>query len=138
MIYAGALYWVCGRTVELAPGRLVYRALLVRKDLDLSGVRAARVVAHPAPTLELLSRGSREYAPAFIVKPFTRAGVAAILQHVLACSPEAKLDPVARDMSEGRFDSITRETIKAMALLRTALVVAAALLLALAVRLALR
>jgi hypothetical protein len=136
--YIVALYWVCGRTVELAPGRLVYRVFFTRKDIELSRVRAARVVARPAPTLELMQPDSPDYAAAFIVKPFTRAGVTAILLHIRACSPDAELDHVALDVAEGRFDSITRETIAATRMLRRALVLGVALVLAVVIRLLLR
>ena len=59
-------------------------------------------------------------------------------EHVRWSSPGVKLDRIAEDMSEGRFDSITRETVRAMHLLRLALVVAGMLVAAALVRLALR
>jgi hypothetical protein len=123
--YVGVLCWIASHGVELAPGRLIHRTLFTRKDIELSRVVAASIVARPAPTLELRRAGSREIVSAFIVKPFTRAGVAAILQHIRECSPGVKLDRIAEDMSEGRFDTIARETIKAMNLLRLVLLVVA-------------
>ncbi len=38
MLYALGVYWMCGRTVELAPGRLIYRVLFVRKVIDITSV----------------------------------------------------------------------------------------------------
>ncbi len=137
-LYVALLYWMCGRTVELVPGRLVYRVFFARKEIDVSNVVGASVVARPAPTLELRHAGSNRDVPAFIVKPFTKAGVAAILRHIRESSPRVKLDRIAEDMSEGRFDSITRETVKAMNLLRLALALAGALVAAAVVRLMLR
>lgn len=124
-LYSALPCWMAGLRVELAPGKLVYRTLVGRKEFDLSRVVAASIVARPAPTLELRYAGSREPVSAFIVKPFTRAGVAALLQHIRACSPGAKLDRTAKDMSEGRFDTITRETVKAMNVFRLVLLVVA-------------
>jgi hypothetical protein len=128
--YLVGLYWMCGRTVELAPGRIVYRVLFRRMDIELSRVRAARVVARPAPTLELMQRDSADYESAFIVKPFTKAGVTAILLHIRACCPDVELNRVALDMADGRFDSITRETIRARNVLRLALVLGGAMVVA--------
>jgi hypothetical protein len=88
-LYAVMLYWACGRTVELAPGRLIYRALFTRRTIDLGSVEDVRIAARPAPVLELRRRGSRDHVPAFIVKPFSTTGVAAILRHVRGSSPEA-------------------------------------------------
>lgn len=118
VLYLAALYWMCGRTVELVPGRLVYRVFFVTKVIDVTDLVAAAVVARPAPTLELRRRGSRTAVPVFIVKPFTRAGVAAILEHIRESSPGVRLDGAAGGMGEGRFDSIAHEACKAMNLLR--------------------
>ncbi len=38
VLYALGVYWMCGRTVELAPGRLIYRVLFVRKVIDITSV----------------------------------------------------------------------------------------------------
>ncbi len=133
-LYAAGLYWMCGRTVELAPGRLVYRVMFTRKIFDLSNIVMASIVARPAPTLELRHRGAPRAVPAFIVKPFTRSGVAAILQHVRECSPGVKLDRAAEDTVEGRFDTVTRETIRATNLLRLMFLVVGMLVLSAAVR----
>ena len=99
---------------------------------------AAAIVARPAPTLELRRAGSRKSIGAFIVKPFSRRGVAAILDHVRQSSPGVKFDRVAEAMRKGDFDLVTREAIKAMNLLRIIVLVVAALAVASIVRLALR
>jgi hypothetical protein len=125
--YLVFVWWIASHRVELAPGRLVHRTLFTRKEIDLSRVVRASIVARPAPTLELRRAGSREVVSAFIVKPFSKAGVAAILEHVRASSPGVKLDPVAEAMRKGDFDLVTRETIKATNLLRLVVVVVAAL-----------
>jgi hypothetical protein len=125
-IYVFALYLVCGMTIDLAPGRLVFRFFIVRKmDVDLTRVTAASMVYGPGPGLSLRRRGSREKPAVIPLKPFTRAGVMAILHHVRACSPGVKFDRVAQDLSEGRFDTVTRETIRAGNLLRAAVAIAA-------------
>jgi len=123
-VYATGLYWMAGRTVELVPGHLVYRVFFVRKTIDVSDVVAASVVSRPAPTLELLYAGSSKPVPAFIVKPFTKAGVAAMLQHIVAASPEARLHRIADSLREGSFDAVARDARRAMNLLRLALSVA--------------
>jgi hypothetical protein len=116
--YLVLVWWSASHRVELAPGRLIHRTLFTRKDIDLSGVVAASVVSRPAPTLELRRAGSREFVGAFIVKPFSRRGVAAILDHVRESSPGVKLDRVAEAMRQGDFDLVTRETIRGANLLR--------------------
>jgi hypothetical protein len=35
VLYAALLWWMGGRTVELAPGRLVYRVFFTRKEIDV-------------------------------------------------------------------------------------------------------
>lgn len=134
-LYAMVQWWMCGRTVELVPGRLIYRVFFTTKVIDVSNVAAAEVVARPAPTLELRHEGSCQAVPAFIVKPFSRTGVAAILDHIRQSSPNVKLARVAQDMSQGRFDTITREAVKAMNLLRLVLLVAGMLVAGVVVRL---
>jgi hypothetical protein len=129
---------MCGRTVELAPGRLVHRVFFIPKRIDVSDLESATIVATPAPTLQLRHRGARKAVPAFIVKPFTRAGVLAILQHIQESSPGVKLGRVAKDMRENKYDTITRETVKAMNMLRLVLLVVAASVVGAVVRLLLR
>jgi hypothetical protein len=125
--YVGVLWWISSHRVELAPGRLVHRTLFTRKDIDLSRVAAASIVSRPAPTLELRRAGSRELVGAFIVKPFSKRGVAAILEHVRESSPGVELERVAEAMRKGDLDLVTRETIKAANVLRVVVVVVAAL-----------
>jgi hypothetical protein len=126
VLYALAVAFMCDRTVELAPGALVYRVLFVRKRVSLSAVCEVRVTPRPAPWLELRREGERQPVPAFILKPFTQAGVTAILRHVVAAAPTAELDPIAADLCQGRFDSLTRETLRARNLMRIVLTVAGA------------
>lgn len=121
--YLVFFWWVASHRVELAPGRLVHRTLFTRKEIDLSHVVAASIVARPAPTLELRRAGSREAVAAFIVKPFSRRGVAAILDHVRESCPGVKLDRVAEAMRKGDFELVTRETIKATNVLRLVVLV---------------
>jgi hypothetical protein len=126
--YVALVLWMASYRVELVPGLLVYRTLLTRREIDLSNVTASSVESRPAPTLVLRS-GSRKLGE-FIVKPFTREGVAAILEHVRASSPGVKLDRSAEAMRLGDFSVVTRQAIQAVNLLRIVLVVAGALLLA--------
>lgn len=121
--YLVLVSWTASHRVELAPGRLIHRTLFTRKEIDLSRVVAASIVSRPAPTLELRRAGSRESVGAFIVKPFTKRGVAAILDHVRESSPGVKLDRVAEAMRKGDFDLVTRETIKPANVLRLVVMV---------------
>lgn len=124
VLYVATLYGMCARTVELAPGQLVCKTGPLRKRIDLSRLVAARIVARPALTLELRFEGAAAYRRAFTVKPFTKAGVSAILHHLRQCRPDVEYSGIAENMVHGDFDRVSREAIKAMNLLRMALLVA--------------
>lgn len=135
--YAAWIGWIASHRVELAPGRLVHRTVFTRSDIDLSRVVSAEIVSRPGPTLEL-REGPRKLAGSFIVKPFTRAGVTAILEHVRASRPGVTFDRAAEAMRKGDFAVVTRQTIQAMHLVRVLVVLVGALAAAAVLRLALR
>ena len=122
--YGAAVYWICSPTLELLPGKLIYRALFKKLSVDLEKVGSVEIVSAPAPTLELRETGSGNLLTSFIVKPFSKAGVGAMLQHIRDASPSATFDKVSDDMSQGDFRSVTRQTLSARNLIRLASTVA--------------
>ena len=110
-IYGLAVYWICSPSVELSPGRLVYKALMKKMSVDLSSVGSVVIASRPAPTLELREASNTPPLISFIVKPFSKVGVAAILHHIQAERPIAQFDAVSTDMKAGDFASVTRQTL---------------------------
>ena len=123
--YVAFLYWICSPSVELAPNELIYRSLLQRKAIMLSDVTGVSISARPAPTLELKRGPGKGPRFSFIVKPFSKSGVVALLHHVRTFAPEASFDGIARDMSAGDFKTVTRETISTQNLIRIAFAIGA-------------
>jgi hypothetical protein len=117
-IYVGVVSWICSPTVELRPGRLLYRTLFTRVEIDLADVVSASIAANPGPKLELRGPGKGQVLGAFGVKVFSREGVAAILGHVRESSPGVDLDTFAESMRQGRLDLVTRETLRSANWLR--------------------
>jgi len=120
--YFVALYWVCSPTVELLPGKLIYRALFKRKDIVLATISRVAVSARPAPTLELHRKGG-ERPLAFIIKPFAKQGVVDILRHIRQSNPAIRFDKLSEDMSKADFGSVTRKTVATKNLLRLAFII---------------
>ena len=123
--YFFALYGICSPTVELLPGRLVYRALFIRREIELADVAKVQVSARPAPTLELHHRYGGRRPFTFIVKPFSKSGIADIFQHIRQSNPMVRFDRVSEDMSRADFTTVTRKTVSTESLLRLAFVIGA-------------
>ena len=121
--YFGFLYVVCSPTVELSRDGLVYKALFKRRAIAFSEIRGVRMSAHPAPTLELKRLGAHAQPFSFIVKPFSKAGVIAILSDIRSNCPDANFDDVSNDMEHGDFKYITREAIASQNIFRIVLIV---------------
>lgn len=117
-LYGLAVYWICSPNVELLPGKLIYRSLLKKKSVELASVRRVAIVSRPAPTLELSEPSKKSPLISFIVKPFSKAGVAAILHHIQTESPATQFDAVSTDMKAGDFTSVTRQTLSFRNILR--------------------
>jgi len=79
------------------------------------------LLSRPAPNLVLSGFSDASPLGYFIVKPFSKAGVAAILHHIQTECPEAHFDDVSTDMKTGDFASVTRQTLAARNILRIAL-----------------
>ena len=60
-----------------------------------------------------------------MIKPFSKAGLVAVLHHIRQSNPSIRFDKFAEDMSNADFRSVTREAIVTRNLLRIALVVGA-------------
>ena len=121
-LYAGAVYWVCSPSVELAANRLVYRSLFKRAEIEISQVSRVTMSANPAPTV-MLRRKDGGTPLSFIVKPFSKPGIVAMFRHIREYSADAQFDGISHDMGEGDFESITKETISTRNLIRIALTV---------------
>ena len=89
---------ICLRSVELHPGRLVYRGPWPRREVDLTGVDAVRVDGGPPPRMHLYAASSERPLLAFAIKPFTREDLSAIVRHIEAARPAVELDERARHM----------------------------------------
>jgi hypothetical protein len=124
--YIGVVGWFCSPSIELSPNRLAYRTILRRRSIVLSEVVRVSTSANPAPTIAFKQNRRAGRPLAFIVKPFSKRGVTAMLQHVREYSPQAQFDRIAADMAAGDFHSITKETISSRNLLRIAIVAAVA------------
>jgi hypothetical protein len=120
--YVFMVYWVCSPSIELIPGGIIYRALFRRREIDLSTVSEVSVSANPAPSLvfQTAKRGGDLFR--FMIKPFSKAGLVAVLHHIRQSNPSIRFDKFAEDMSNADFRSVTREAIVTRNLLRIALV----------------
>jgi hypothetical protein len=125
LAYVLALFWACSRAFELSPGRLVYRSLFRRETIDLNSVSDVSIHARPAPSLELHCSGRSGRATTFLIKPFSRNGLVAVLQHIRAANPDIRFDAISDDMSRADFRSVTREALATTNLLRIALMAGA-------------
>ena len=117
-LFGLAVYGICSPNVELLPGKLIYRALFKKKSVNLAQVRYVAIASRPAPTLELSGTSKNPPLISFIVKPFSKVGVAAILHHIQTESPAAQFDAVSADMKAGDFESVTRQTLAFRNILR--------------------
>lgn len=120
VFYLGFVYWICSPSIELGEDRLVYRALFKRNEVQISNVERIAMHANPAPTLTL-TRKDGGSPLSFIVKPFSKSGIVAMIRHIREWSPEVQLDGISQDMSQGNFDSISKETLSTRNLIRIAL-----------------
>jgi hypothetical protein len=126
-LYPSVVYWICSPTVILDQDALTYRALFTRRTIDLSSVTQATVAARPAPTLELRATNSTARASlAFSIKPFTKNGVACMMQHIRTSCPNARFDAISDDLLRADFGSVTRETLSTRNLIRSAVTVGGA------------
>src|SRR5579871_5508811 len=132
--YITFVYLICSPSVELAPNRLIYRSFLKRRAIALSEVVEVKAGAPLAPTLQLLRKGGHGEPFSFIIKPFSKLGVVAMLHHIQTFCPEAQFDRITKDMSVGDFRSITRETISSQNLIRSALILGLSMITAAIVR----
>jgi len=109
-LYFSAHYYMCSPTIELTKGLLVYRAFMKRISIELPLVRDVAIVSKPAPHLEL-SISDQDPPFSFIIKPFSKAGVAETLQYIRSNAQWAKFDGVSTDLCRGDFASVTRQTL---------------------------
>jgi hypothetical protein len=117
-LYVVGVYWICSPSIELDQHKLTYRALLKRGTIMLSEVAAVKISANPAPTILFLRKKPATDSFSFIIKPFSKAGVVALLHHLREGCPGARFDEIAIDLSNDDFDSITRATISTRNLIR--------------------
>lgn len=123
-VYVAALYWMCGRSVELLPPSRGVQAQGIRsrrRRLSLGRRPTGSDALFPVCRLERGVQSVRREA-------VLARGVAAILQHIRNSNPTAEFDPIAADMSAGDLESITRETLSARNLLLLVLTAAAPVL----------
>jgi hypothetical protein len=118
--YIAAVYWVSSPSIELDESRLVYRTLLKRQEIEFSEIEQVIMSANPAPTVTLTRKGNGGSSLSFIVKPFSKPGVAAMFSHIREHNPKAQFDGISQDMSTGDFASITKETLSTRNLIRIA------------------
>ena len=123
--YVFLLYWICSRTIELASGRIVYKTIFKREDIDLYAVSRISSGADPAPFLSFKLTEKEKRPFTFRIKPFSRNGIVAILYHARRFNPSIRFDAVTEDMSKADFGSITRETLASRNLLAIAMLSAA-------------
>lgn len=123
--YGLAVYWASSPAIELLPGRIVYRALFRRKEIPLSKVSKVSAVARPAPSLAFATADPEQPLTTFIIKPFSKNGIVALLRHVRHSSTSIRFDSVTEDLSKADFRSITRETTASRNLLRLAILAGA-------------
>ena len=106
------LFYICANTVCLKGKKLTYNMFfLFGRSIDLETVTKVKVAANPAPTLVLQSKHSKPFK--FVIKPFSRAGVALTINHIKLHAPNAEFDKISTDLGRGDFTSVTRETIRA-------------------------
>ena len=132
--YFALLYWLCSPAVELLPRRLAFRTLFRRKEIDLTTVSNVSITANRSPTLVLHRQAGEPFS--FIVKPFSKADVVRILQHIGNANPSARFDAISSDMRRSDFGSVSR--LSARNALRAAFGTAAVIVLVSAIKLLLR
>lgn len=111
-LYICIMYLIGSATVYFKENELTYRVcFFLRRSIDLETVTKVKVAANPAPTLVLQSKHSKPFK--FVIKPFSRAGVALIINHIKLHAPNAEFDKISTDLGRGDFSSVTRETIRA-------------------------
>lgn len=118
----------------LEPNTLSYQWLAKKCIVDLLGVRHVWVTAHNiAPTLELRGK-DKHLLLSFIIKPFSLAGIASILQHIHRFSPEAEFDDKCDDLLRGDTSSVTRQVLSVQNLIRLSLTLGGAMFLTALIR----
>lgn len=108
LAYGACVYTICSPTIELAQGRLVYRALFKHMDIDLETITNVCVSIHSCPKLEFYRCETSCFS--FPFKPFAKAGIAATLEHICLSNPTIQFDLLCEDMRRGDFGSVTRAT----------------------------
>jgi hypothetical protein len=119
-IYLVGLYALCSPEVILQDHMLTYRNIFGSRSVDLPSIERVRVVADPAPRLELKTKGSGAHFT-FIIKPFSKAGVTQIMNRIHTEAPAAHFDTVSSDLMRGDFVSVTHEAMSVKNLIRIAL-----------------
>ena len=113
----------------MEPNRLSYQWLANKGSVDLSSVHYVWITAHNiAPTLELRGKDKRLML-SFIIKPFSLAGIACILQHIYGFSPDAESDAKCDDLLRGDTSSVTREVLSVQNFIRLAFTLGGAMFL---------
>lgn len=120
--YVFLVYWICAPSIELWPGHVGYRTLFRRSSIDLTTVSEVFTSANPSPTLVFQKEDGR-VGLKFIIKPFSRQGLAALFRHIHQANPAIRLDAASEHMSRGDFRVVTRQAMTTTNLLRIALTV---------------
>jgi hypothetical protein len=133
-LYPALVYLIAAPKVTLEPNRLRYQWLAKKSIVDLPSVLHVWVTAHNvAPTLEFRGKDNALML-SFIIKPFSLAGIASILQHIHRFSPEAEFDDKCDDLLRGDTSSVTREVLAVRNLVRLAIAIGGAMFLTALIR----
>jgi hypothetical protein len=117
-LFVGLHAYFCLRSVELWPGRLVYRGPLPRREIQLAGIERVTVAAEPPPRLQLWGAGQETPLLAFAIKPFSRGDLASIVRHIQAGQPSVVLDELADRLGQGQVEAVAKATLSSVSLLR--------------------
>jgi len=132
--YPALVYWISAPKVTLEPNSLNYQSLANQGSVDLPSVHYVWTTAHNiAPTLEFRGK-DKHLMLSFIIKPFSLAGIASILQHIHRFSPEVEFDDKCADLLRGDTSSVTREVLSVQNFIRLAFTLGGAMFLTVLVR----
>ena len=118
VVYVVMVYWICSPSLELGQDQLTYHAFLTQKTIALSEVTGVKMSASPAPTIHLVRKQHGVSSFSFIIKPFSKLGVVALMHHLRSHCPGARFDEIANDLDRGDFGSVTRAAISTRNMIR--------------------
>jgi len=107
-LYLIAVQWMCGRQVGLEEDTIVYRAWLARQRIAIRSIASLSLDFEPSP--KLVFRDANDGAlGAFLAKPFSNAGLAAIVKHVQQGQNSVRVDPSLIRRAEGDGAALERD-----------------------------